>query len=174
MSESQVRCIREAAATPKGIVEEWRSDLFAGAFLQFVSVPCKGCACSVDPALKELPLNTGQRRSERVPKVELPAERAETTAKPKEKPKPKPLPKEKKPSEPKPPACLQRDGMKQKSTPKAPKVWLPKVEGAPQKRPLEDLLDEALSMMSKSSGAAKRGKLQQAQQTVKPEACQVG
>ena len=29
-------------------------------------------------------------------------------------------------------------------------------------------------MMTQSSGAAKRGKLQQAQQTVKPEACQVG
>ena len=162
MSESQVRRIWETAATPKGIVEEWRSDLFAGAFLQFVSVPCKECACIVDPPLKELPLNTGQRRSERLPKVDLPEVKAEMTAKSKGKPKPKPPLKRKKPSEPKPPARLKRDGMKQESKPKAPKVRLPKVEGAPQKRPLEDLLAEALSMMTESSGPAKRGKLQQA------------
>ena len=48
------------------------------------------------------------------------------------------------------------------------------MEGAPQKRLLEELLAEALSMMTQSSGAAKRGKLQQAQQTVKPEPCQAG
>ena len=87
--------------------------------------------------------------------------KAETTAKPKGKPKPKPPPKGKKPSEPKPPPRLKRNGMKQERKPKAPKVRLPKVEGAPQKRPLEDLLAEALSMMTQSSGAAKRGKLQQ-------------
>ena len=37
-----------------------------------------------------------------------------------------------------------------------------------------NLLAEALSMMTQSSGPAKRGKLQQVQQTVKTEACQVG
>ena len=37
-----------------------------------------------------------------------------------------------------------------------------------------NLLTEALSMMNQSSGPAKRGKLQQVQQTVKTEACQVG
>ena len=174
VSESQVHRIWETAATPKGIVEEWRSDVFAGAFLQFVSVPCNECACIVDPPLKELPLNTGQRRSERLPKVELPAVKAEMTAKAKGQPKQKPPPKQKKPSEPKPPARLKRDGTKQESKPKAPKVRMPKVEGAPQKRPLEHLLAEALSIMTQSSGPAKRGKLQQAQQTVKPEACQVG
>ena len=36
VSESQVRRIWETAATPKGIVEEWTSDLGAGAFLQLV------------------------------------------------------------------------------------------------------------------------------------------
>ena len=158
----------------KDIVEEWRSDLFAGAFLQFVPVPCKECACINQPQLKELPLDTGQRRSERLPKVDQPAVKAEMSAKRKEKPKPKPPPKGKKPSEPKPPARLKRDEMKQESKPKAPKVGLPKMERTPQQRPLEDLLAEALSMMTQSSGPAKRGELQQAQQTVKPEACQVG
>ena len=48
------------------------------------------------------------------------------------------------------------------------------MEGAPHKRHLKDLSAEALSMTTQSSGPAKRGKLQQAQQTVKAEACQVG
>ena len=39
---------------------------------------------------------------------------------------------------------------------------------------LEDLLAEALSMMTQSSGPAKRGKLQQAQQTVKQELARLG
>ena len=173
VSEGQVRRIWETAATPTCIVEEWRSDLFAGAFLQFVSVPCKECAWIVDPPLKELPLNTGQRQSKPLPKAELLAVKAETAG-PKEKLKPNPPPKGKKLSEPKPPPRLKRKGIKQERKPKAPKVRLPKVVGAPQKRPLDDLLAEALSMMTQSSGAAKRGKLQQAQQTVKPETCQVG
>ena len=139
VSESRVRRIWETAATTKGIVEEWRSDLFAGAFLQFVSVPCKECARIVDPPLTELPLNTGQRRSERLPKVELPAVKAETTTRPKGKPKLTQPPKGKKPSEPKPPPRLRCNGMKQERKPKAPKVRLPKVEGAPQKTPLGDL-----------------------------------
>ena len=109
-----------------------------------------------------------------MPKVELPAVKAEMTTNSKGKPKLKPSPKRKKASEPKPPARVKRDRMNQESKPKAPKVRLPKVEGAPQKRPLEDLLAEALSMMTQASGSAKPGKLQQAQQTVKPEACQVG
>ena len=116
VSESQVRRIWETAATPKGIVEEWRSDLFAGAFLQFVSVPCKECACIVDPPLKELPLNTEQRRSERLREVELPAVKAEMTAKAKGQPKPKPPPKRKKPSEPKPPAPKARRDEARKQT----------------------------------------------------------
>ena len=125
--EGQVRRIWETAAAPNGIVEEWRSDLFAGAFLQFVSVPCKECACIVDPPLKELPLNTGQRRSDRLQKVELPAVKAETTAKPKGKPKQKPPPKREK---------TIRAGMKQERKPEGPEGKAAKGGGRTRKRGL--------------------------------------